>query len=310
MIGTIERARGRWPEILTKLGVEARFLSKRKKPCPVCGGHDRFRFDDREEGWYFCNACGPGPGQMLLRKLHGWTHATVCAEIDKIIGKDEPPPRSAPRRDAGNAKAAAINRLLAGATDQDVVDACLQERGITAESPVLIGHRACQYFDDDGVMVGAFPAVLAPIVAPDGTLVSVQRIWRKADVGEVDKKPMPPVTEGALTGAAVRLVDLDAGDRLGVAEGVMTALAAHELFGQPTWALLSANNMRTFNPPNGIRELIIYGDCDHKFVGQAAAYELARRMSTRPNPIECTVCIPEEPGTDWNDELQRARRSA
>jgi len=308
MTGTIERARGRWPEILAQMGVEGRFLTKKKGPCPMCGGRDRFRFDDKNEGWFYCNACGPGPGQMLLRKLHGWDHAAVCAEIDKIIGNEPPSPRPTPFRRSGNAKAAAIDRLLSGPNDQAVVDDYLAARGITIASAVLVGRRACEYFDDDGVMVGTFPAVLAPILAPDGTLVSVQRIWRKADVGKVDKKPMPPIAEGALTGAAVRLVELGAGDRLAVAEGVMTALAAHELFGQPCWALLSANNMRTFTPPANVRELVIYGDCDRKFAGQAAAYELARRLSTKPEPIDCTVCVPDELGTDWNDVLNYSRR--
>lgn len=305
MSGTIDRAHGRWPEILSRLGVERRFLTKKKGPCPVCGGRDRFRFDDKEEGWFYCQACGPGPGHLLLRRLNGWDFQTMCAEVDKIIGREAPPPRPEKPQKSSNAKAAAIDRLLAISSDQGVVDAYLEDRGITIGSPVLVGRRACQYFDDDGALVESFPAVLAPILAQDGTLVSVQRIWRKADVGASDKKPMPPIVEGALNGAAVRLHDCD--DELAVAEGVMTALAAHELFGIPCWATLSANGMRAFSPPTSVNRLIVYGDNDRNFTGQAAAYELARRMSTRADPIECLVCIPDDPGTDWNDELVRRR---
>lgn len=301
--GTIERARGRWPEILRRLGVEERFLVKRKGPCPSCGGKDRFRFDDREEGWHFCNACGPGPGLVLLRKVHGWDFKTACAEVDKIIGKEPPPPRPEPRRQTGNAKAVAINRLLAVASDQGIVDNFLSSRGLTIGSPILSGLRRCQYFDDDGVLVGSFPAVLVPILAPDGTVVSAQRVWHRADVGEADKKPLPPVVEGALMGAAARLFDCD--DVLGIAEGVWTAMSARELFDVPCWSVLSAGGMRAFNPPASVTRLIIFGDNDRSFAGQAAAYALANRLATRPTPIEVVVYIPDTPGTDWNDELRR-----
>jgi putative DNA primase/helicase len=83
---TVDRARGQWPEILRRLGVDARYLRKRHGPCPVCGGKDRFRFDDRHEGWHYCNQCGAGPGIVLLRKLRGWDYATACKAIDEILG--------------------------------------------------------------------------------------------------------------------------------------------------------------------------------------------------------------------------------
>ena len=43
-----EVAQGRWRSILTVLGIDERALSGKHGPCPMCGGKDRFRFDDRE----------------------------------------------------------------------------------------------------------------------------------------------------------------------------------------------------------------------------------------------------------------------
>ena len=96
MTGTIERARGRWREILPQLGIDTRFLVNKHGPCPLCGGRDRFRFDDRDgTGSYYCNQCGAGVGVILVRKLHGWDHETACDEIDKIIGVEREPTKPA-----------------------------------------------------------------------------------------------------------------------------------------------------------------------------------------------------------------------
>src|ERR1700723_3302683 len=88
---TIERARHRWRELLPQLGVETRFLTNKHGPCPLCGGRDRYRFDDKDgTGSYFCGQCGAGSGIILVRKLKGWDHKTACDEIDKIVGHAAP----------------------------------------------------------------------------------------------------------------------------------------------------------------------------------------------------------------------------
>src|ERR1700736_3637964 len=123
-MNTVERARDRWREILPQLGIETRFLTNKHGPCPLCGGRDRFRFDDRDgSGSYYCNQCGAGVGLILLRKLHGWDYGTACAEVDKIIGTDSPgriQPAARCDRDIAN-RADAIRRLLAEALHPEVV---------------------------------------------------------------------------------------------------------------------------------------------------------------------------------------------
>src|SRR4051812_20138467 len=65
-----ERALGRWRGILTSLGVSAKALSNRHGPCPVCGGKDRFRFDDQGgRGTWICSRCGAGDGIELVKRF-------------------------------------------------------------------------------------------------------------------------------------------------------------------------------------------------------------------------------------------------
>jgi len=66
-----EEATGKWVDICRQLGIKIREDGKHG-PCPMCGGTDRFRFDDKQgRGTYYCNQCGPGDGVKLVQQVVG-----------------------------------------------------------------------------------------------------------------------------------------------------------------------------------------------------------------------------------------------
>jgi len=84
-------AAGRWPEILEQLGIDGGALRNRHQPCPGCGGKDRFRFDDRDRGRFYCGGGGDpvsGDGFKLLQHVHGWTAREALQRVSETIGMD------------------------------------------------------------------------------------------------------------------------------------------------------------------------------------------------------------------------------
>jgi putative DNA primase/helicase len=272
-------------------GIGAEFLSGRHGPCPVCErGNDRFRFDDKDgRGTYFCNQCGNGDGIKLVMLKAGLTFAEAAREIRERLGEttvataaSRPDPEQARQRAGG---------LWSGAF------------------PNHGAHlRFCpSAFESDTRR--RMPAMLGLVTAPDGQPVNVHRTFlengRKAQIPAPRKMMRGEVPEGS----AIRLGAHDG--RLGIAEGIETALAVARQFGIVCWSAIDAGKMARFAVPADVRELHVFGDNDLKFAGQAAAYELARRASTmRDGPEAVTVRIPDEPGTDWADFADLRRQAA
>jgi putative DNA primase/helicase len=279
-----QQAIGKWPSILTTLGVDQSFLKNRHGPCPMCGGKDRFRFDDKGgKGSYFCAGCGAGDGFNLLQKLNGWTFAEAARRVEEIIGNCRATP--APQDDSSKNEAR-LKRLHAGLrriAHDDPVGRYFLSRGITIlPKQDVYFHPGVDYFTqaDNGkpVKVGTYPAMVAIFRSITGATCTFHITYLTPDgqkiAGHPAKKFLPAIHP--LPGGAIRLGGI--APQIGIAEGIESTLAAMQDYQIPCWAAGNANLLEQVLIPEPVKSVVIFADEDSSFTGQKAAYTLANRL--------------------------------
>ena len=177
-------------------------------------------------------------------------------------------------------------------------EAYLRARGLDAcRFPALRFHPALAYRDDAGWR--RFPALVAAVTSPGGTLEGVLRTWLHPGCPAKAPVAQPRKALGRVHGHAVRF-GTPGGDgaTLLVGEGIETVLslvaAAPAL---PAAAALSAGSLAAFVPPPGVARLLIA--CDRDAEGRRAAARLKARALAQG--LAATVLVPEH--GDFNDDL-------
>jgi len=241
-------------------------------------------------------------------KKYGWDFPEAANQIEATIGSTllDPPRRERSDRD----KRDAMNKLWRSSKSIEINDPAgrylFRRAGLTSFPVCLRIAYNVRYQSD---CPSFHHAMIAMVTGLDGRPSILHRTYltgdgHKASVIE-PRRLMPGTIE---KGAAIRLAP--AGDVLGIAEGIETALSASALFGVPCWAAVNAGMLAAWQPPSQVTRVIIFSDNDPNYAGQHAAYALARRLGSSGHIIE--VQIPAEVGTDWNDvhRLQLDRTEA
>jgi putative DNA primase/helicase len=301
-----------WPAVLAQLGIAEEFLRPKKAgPCPACGGRDRFTFDNRKgRGDFICRGCGAGDGFALLQRVHGWDFREARQRVLQVAGlacgeaqspasfsqsrREEPPPLAKPT--------ARVLEILRGACEPaDVADAreYLASRKLwpLPERCTLAAHATLEYFEERK-RIGRFAALLAHVRDCAGELVTAHVTYLAGGRKLTDHEPrklISPVSGRA--GVAVRLLPI-AGDALGIAEGLETAIAAHRLHELPVWAALNTALLGRFEPPRQVHTLVVFADRDAP--GLEAAGRLMERLQGR---VRVELRVPPAPAKDWADVL-------
>ncbi|EAX8737861.1 toprim domain-containing protein [Salmonella enterica subsp. arizonae] len=286
---TVKQACGHWPRILPALGVTV--IKNRHQACPVCGGSDRFRFDDKEgRGTWFCNQCGAGDGLKLVEKVFGVTPSEAAGKVNAITGNLPPvaPAVTAAAEaetEADRKAAAALAAKLTEKARPATGNAYLTRKGFPGRECLTLTtlHKT------GGVTYRAGDVVV-PLYDDSGALVNVQLI--NAD-------GLKRTLKGGQVKGACHILDgkKEAGKRLWIAEGYATALTVHHLTGETVMVALSSVNLLSLASLARHKypacRIVIAADRDLNGDGQTKA-------SAAAESCEGVAALPPVFG-DWND---------
>jgi len=291
-------ARGHWRELLPQFGVDAKYLTGKHTPCPICGGKDRFRFTDRNgDGVFICSVCGSNDGFKLAQMVTGQSFAQVAKQVSTILGERSVfTPKD---REQEEVHRQAIKRIwdTSGRPSKDgPVSQYLKRRlGLVWASKSVrefIGRNHC--------------LMVSQIVGPDNKAHNVHLTYLDHNGFRAKIDTPKRIMSGKVpAGSAIRLAPAD--EVMGIAEGIETAIAASVMHGIPVWSAINAHNLAKWEPPPVTRSVIVFGDNDESFTGHAASYSLARRLKLQ-RKLDVTVMIPETVGQDWADVLVQASK--
>lgn len=304
---TTNVAKGKWKGILLHFGVPEAALTGKHAACPLCGGDDRFRYDNKDgRGTSICSHCGARDGMTLAMEFTDRTFPEVAREIDGLVGNVKP--------DAAKPVVADEDRrrmmMEAWKGSKPIEPGDLAHRYLVSRQiEELVYPQALRFApamrDGEG---GVRPCMIAMVGVPgQEKFVSMHRTFLRPDgqaKAEMDspRKMMP----GELPPGACVMLSAYTGGALGIAEGIETALSASALWGLPVWAAINATMMAKWLPPEGCAEVAIFADHDQSHTGHAAAFTLSRRL--RSKGIHTTVHVPPREGEDWAD-VYMARKS-
>jgi putative DNA primase/helicase len=291
-----------WTQILPQLGVADTFLRDRHGPCPVCGGTDRFRFDnENERGTFICSKCGAGDGFRLVQLLHSCDFSTarkMAMEAAGLSDEESTIEPLAPKRTT-----AAPAKLEWSTTAESIWRKTQGLRGTLGETYLL--SRNCmlpprdshlRYLPPDGNYPPSLCAAITDAVTARPISLHFTRLASDGTGKAGTDKDKLMLKGHRKAGGVVRLWPDDAvASGLGIAEGIETALCAAHGF-TPMWSVIDAGNLAKLPVLPGIEALTIFAD--HDDAGLRAAEECADRWGAA---AEVTIVKPETPGCDLAD---------
>lgn len=293
-MNTIEFIKDKEWQVLAHFGHEHTGL--KHIDCPICGGKKKFRLNEHNGAAMYICVCGSGGVFKLLQESTGRDFKTLADEIDRVFGNDN---REYEAPKVNDRLQNTINRFrqidkIAG-TDGE---AYLNSRGITQLPTGGVKFSTSEHHTDEGRNYQALFAI-----ASNEYSEAIQRHVtyldgsKKADIERNKKMLSLQEYSGSI---AVKLFPQRS--TLGIAEGIETALSAHQLYKMPVWSTLNATIMKKFKAPAGVDTLVIYADNDKNGTGLNAAFECGNKNLLSKNDVKRVIIKwPELP--DFNDML-------
>ena len=142
-------------------------------------------------------------------------------------------------------------------------------------------------------------AMVSKIVSHTDRAINLHLTYLDDQGHKADLMTQKRVMKGKLPeGCAIRLSP--PAPRMGVAEGIESAISASILYDMPVWACINGGLLSKWIPPEIAEEIYIFADNDENYCGHAKAYTLANRLVTQfKRKVE--ILHPEAVGQDFND---------
>ncbi|AHN25852.1 DNA primase, phage-associated / Replicative helicase RepA [Gilliamella apicola] len=285
----------KWQSIFNSLGIVVG--NGKHCPCPVCGGKDRFRFDNKNgRGTYICNQCGSGDGLNLIKNYYHCDAKEASSKVAECLNLRNTSTNSdlksdlqdnIPENPVCKKVKYLLSKAILGQSDY------LTEKGLTFDLPLLDNGRifAPMLNLHNEYAGGQF-------IEPDGS---------KHLMKGSNKKSAFILVRSVLSRPAEVCANLLAHNEIIICEGLATGISIAEFRLQSiVISAIDAGNL--IHVAKGIRELnptakiIIAGDND---IGQSPNTGLAKAIEAS-QAVNGYYSVPDtDYKCDWDDYRQQ-----
>jgi len=294
----LHQFQGQWRQVLENYGAQLP-RGKNHGPCPICGGRDRFRFDDKNGlGTWYCGQCIPssGGGLKLLSMHIGKSTMDTAKELIGDDGFKSAPIKRMHTVNHDEVRAANIAQAKIGAaslmaTAVKSSHAYMQKKGLDGEYLVngepMYSHSGI-IKPGDLMLIPAFKS---------GELVNVQKITTDGI--------KRPITGGDMQGVYHIIDGKD--KNVAIVEGFATGESVSKATGWKTYCGFNAGNLEVAvkqakhdHPESNIFVMADHDELDPVHNRRPGEYFAEKAAA----PFGAFVCVAPELG-DWDDYRQK-----
>ena len=234
-----DAALGRWKDLIfPAFAITVPAQKNKHGPCPICGGTDRFRCDDKQgKGTFICNQCGAGDGFELIVKARGMTHGEVLKEVGAVIGLSADSTVTDADRKKWRDREEKM-RLQAEADERKAQEAAAKRADRTWKAKSF--DRDCPYLErkqvkNYGCKINGKGNLLVPLFDIDGKLWNIQ---------EIHADGFKPYLKGARLNACFYIIGeiTQPNQIVCMAEGYATGASIYEATGRTTILSFQSGN--------------------------------------------------------------------
>lgn len=233
-------AEGRWKDLIfPAFGITVPAKKNQHGPCPICGGKDRFRCDDKlGRGSWICSQCVAGDGFALIMKARNIDYSDILNEVGNVLGLSSETKVTAEDRKGWREKAEAQQK-------QQELDERNAQEAAAKRAKQRWGYKSvdrdCPYIQRKqvqahGCKVNGKGNLVIPLYDRHGN------IWNIQEIHADGYKPF--LAGGRVSGCFYTIGKVQSDDQIiCIAEGFATAASIYEATGYTTIVSFNAWNM-------------------------------------------------------------------